>query len=322
LVVVGHHDEYVNKTVETFGPITFQYDKSSDPNHCHRPTGSSLGVPSWAESEFNGDNSELKDTVTVTCPSVSPTATATATATSTCSPRPTATPTETPFECPESYTCGECQNYNTHGSMCSRSMNEYCEDNYDCKWGVGTGFTCNCPTVEPSATPIESIEPTATPESGRGGTSDNGGGNPGAPSCNETKPNTPFLSNVVSLGGNSVKVSWQKVLGPVTGYSIYYGPTCGNFIYSVVDAGNVDSYKINGISSGCFEIRALNGCAVSDPSNEVSTYGTGTGGGQVLGASTLGSTGAFMDNFTLVLFTLGSFITGLGIKKVSRKSSN
>lgn len=38
---------------ETFGPISVPYGKSSDPNHCHRPTGVSLGVPSWAMSEFN-----------------------------------------------------------------------------------------------------------------------------------------------------------------------------------------------------------------------------------------------------------------------------
>jgi hypothetical protein len=45
---------------ETFGPISVQYgEKSSDENHCHRPTGKSLNVPSWAISEFNTLNREL-----------------------------------------------------------------------------------------------------------------------------------------------------------------------------------------------------------------------------------------------------------------------
>jgi hypothetical protein len=37
---------------ETF-TVTFDYGKSSDPHKCHRPTGDSLGVPSWAMNEFN-----------------------------------------------------------------------------------------------------------------------------------------------------------------------------------------------------------------------------------------------------------------------------
>ena len=41
-------------TLETFGPIDVVYGtKSSDPNKCHKPTGHSLGVPSWAMSDFN-----------------------------------------------------------------------------------------------------------------------------------------------------------------------------------------------------------------------------------------------------------------------------
>ncbi|HRY77073.1 MAG TPA: DUF4215 domain-containing protein, partial [Candidatus Paceibacterota bacterium] len=55
----GHYDyksrSWINDTykTETFGPINVTYNKSEDPNRCHRPTGSSLGVPSWAEHNFN-----------------------------------------------------------------------------------------------------------------------------------------------------------------------------------------------------------------------------------------------------------------------------
>ncbi len=51
----------------SFGPITFTYEKSADPNKCHRPTGSSLGVPSWAESAFNNDNFKWKFEVDINC---------------------------------------------------------------------------------------------------------------------------------------------------------------------------------------------------------------------------------------------------------------
>lgn len=42
----------------SFGPITFTYDKSSDPHKCHRPTGASLGVPSQLMDDFNDDFDE------------------------------------------------------------------------------------------------------------------------------------------------------------------------------------------------------------------------------------------------------------------------
>jgi hypothetical protein len=47
----GWYHRFLNYE-ETF-TVTFDYGKSSDPHKCHRPTGSSLGIPSWAMSEFN-----------------------------------------------------------------------------------------------------------------------------------------------------------------------------------------------------------------------------------------------------------------------------
>lgn len=103
------------KIKNTFGPITFTYDKSQDPNKCHLPTGSSLGVPSWAEHDYNDDNPEWKNSVDVNCHQVPadtqnqtvacdnapvtqcpPTVTPTVTPTETPTPTPTVTPTPTP----------------------------------------------------------------------------------------------------------------------------------------------------------------------------------------------------------------------------------
>ncbi|MFA5894883.1 MAG: sortase [Candidatus Shapirobacteria bacterium] len=53
--------------LETFTIPSFNYIKSEDPNKCHRPTGSSLAVPSWAEDDFNKDNPEHRDEVDINC---------------------------------------------------------------------------------------------------------------------------------------------------------------------------------------------------------------------------------------------------------------
>lgn len=103
-----HNNHWVQATTETFGPITFKYEKSSDPNHCHRPTASSLNVPSWAIDDFNDDNSEWRDSYSISCPATAtptatatnrPTSTPTATATSVATNNPTATPVETEAPC-------------------------------------------------------------------------------------------------------------------------------------------------------------------------------------------------------------------------------
>jgi hypothetical protein len=52
---------------KSFGPITFTYDKSNDPNKCHRPTASSQEVPAWAVNDYNHDNPEWKNVVDTNC---------------------------------------------------------------------------------------------------------------------------------------------------------------------------------------------------------------------------------------------------------------
>lgn len=46
---------------ETFGPVSVAYTKSNDRNKCHRPTGSDVGVPSWAMKDFNSQLKEWED---------------------------------------------------------------------------------------------------------------------------------------------------------------------------------------------------------------------------------------------------------------------
>ena len=197
--------------------------------------------------------------------------------------------------------------------------------------GCGCQDCLPCPTCPPMWTPTPTVEPTPTPSplatptpevtpastpvpTDNSGTGGPGGGNPGPAECTDAIPNVPYLKTAMSVSGNSVKLTWEKVLGASTGYSIFYGPTCDNFIYSVVDTGNVDNYTINGITSGCFQIRAKNGCAIGDPSNTITT-GSGSTGGQVLGASTLAGTGTFEDAIMNVIFTLGSVLTAISIRK-------
>ncbi len=180
------------------------------------------------------------------------------------------------------------------------------------------------PTIVPSPTPTPEVTPSPSPEdsplgtpvpTNSSGTGGPGGGDPGPSVCTDTTPNVPYLKTAMSVGGNSVKLTWEKVTGASTGYSIFYGPTCDNFLYSVVDTGNVDNYTVNGLTSGCFQIRAKNGCAIGDPSNNVSTGSDSGTGGQVLGASTLAGTGVFEDAIMNVVFTLGSIFTALSIRK-------
>ena len=157
------------------------------------------------------------------------------------------------------------------------------------------------PTPEPSATPTPTISlPTPTPTK-----------IPEAPRCEAPTPNAPYLVSATSLGENRVEVKWQKV-DNASHYSIYYGYDPGEYIFSVVNTGNVESFVIEGISNGCFAVRAVNDCAPSELSNEVCT---GAVGGQVLGVSTLADTGSFDQIVSTVMGASGFALVAWGTKK-------
>lgn len=102
----------------------------------------------------------------------------------------------------------------------------------------------------------------------------------GAPSCNDTKPGSaPQLQNVVA-GLNSVTLNWQKAANPVSYYLVNYSLTPAKFQFGNPNVGGADttSYQVQGLSGGTtyyFKVRAGNGCAPGDYSNEVSATPTG-----------------------------------------------
>lgn len=240
-------------------------------------------------------------------------------------------------KCPKSVFGGTCETLN---AACSLNSNEKeccpgltCVDQ-DSPSGLGkceesTSPTSSptispspTPTIKPSPTPVESPTPTLTPtptptstssSTGTGGSSSSG---TGVQECKDTKPNTPYLVSTTG-GSNSVTLTWQKVLGPVTTYSIEYGSLSKNYIYSALNVGNIDSYSVNGLSRGCFAVRAWNGCMPGDLSNEVCTGVVLGASSQVLGASTMAGTGMFDENIFALIFGMGSVFLGVGVRKIA-----
>jgi len=295
-----HHHE--DRIVETFN-ITFKYDKSADPNHCHRPTGVSLGVPSWAMNDFNNLNTELS-TVNTNCRNEGAQG---ETQTISCNDAPI---TQCPpaGQCPTACGLDSSEVPDGRGGLIVCPATGACDPVGECPTSCGyeggsvsdgQGGFIECVATQACLTP--------TPEPpGVGGP---GPANP--PVCTNTVPSAPTLLSATALGGNSINIKWNKVDG-VSDYSIFYGPSSGNFLYGVPSAGNTDNFTINGLANGCFVVRAVNGCATSVQSNQVCTGGAG---GQVLGASTMAGTGAAEESIFYGIFTLGSMLSGFGIRK-------
>jgi hypothetical protein len=226
-----------------FGPITFTYEKSSDPNHCHRPTASSLSVPSWAENEFNQDNPELKNTVDVNCvnvpadkqvqtgvpcnnaPYVACAPTATPTQTPEATPTPTVTQEPTPT-CEVTPTPGEEKNHNVcREDACVKvegAGESSCDSDEDCK-----SEATPTPTVtqeEPTATP------TQTPNQGGPGDGLSDGRSDGGSSCPDctkapstqsvlgasTGPTKAVLGLSTTSGEENAGLQLIQILGALT----------------------------------------------------------------------------------------------------------
>jgi len=122
------------------------------------------------------------------------------------------------------------------------------------------------PTLEPTPEPTPTDEPSS----------------PGPPVCGASTPNAPFLVSATAISGNQVELVWQKV-DDATHYSIFYGPSSGNYLYGVPNTGDTDNFTIGGMSGGCYIVQAVNDCAPSEASNEICI---GQVAGQVLGLST------------------------------------
>lgn len=106
-----------------------------------------------------------------------------------------------------------------------------------------------------------------------------------APTCNDTKPGgAPTLLSAVA-GANTVALTWSKAANPLTYYLATYGLSSGSQQYGNPNIGGSDStsYTVSNLSGGTtyyFKVRAGNGCAPGDFSNEVSAT---PGGGFIEG---------------------------------------
>lgn len=153
-----------------------------------------------------------------------------------------------------------------------------------------TNTPINTPTSTPTPTPTQEITgtpvptPTSAPNVGGG---DNGGGNPGAPACNDADPGAPSNLRATALGGGKVRLDWDNAPGPHTSYAVAYGPSIGNYIYGDPNVGNVTTYTVKALNPGgkyCFYVQAQNGCRGGSPSNVVCSN-QGAGSLQILGVS-------------------------------------
>lgn len=104
--------------------------------------------------------------------------------------------------------------------------------------------------------------------------------NPTAPVCNDQKPGSaPVLLSAVA-GFNSVTLTWSKSSDPVSYYLVTYGTSSGSQAYGNPNVGgsSTTSYTITNLSGGAtyyFKVRAGNGCATGEFSNEASAAPNG-----------------------------------------------
>ncbi|TRZ49813.1 HYR domain-containing protein, partial [bacterium] len=101
-----------------------------------------------------------------------------------------------------------------------------------------------------------------------------------APVCNDTKPGSAPSGLTAIAGLNSVKLTWNKASDPVSYYLITYGTSSGSQTYGNPNIGNssATSYTVTNLSGGFtyyFKVRAGNGCAPGDYSNEASATPSG-----------------------------------------------
>ena len=80
---------------QTFGPIDIKYDKSNDPNKCHKPTSPSLNIPSWAVNDYEQTLNEWENSLVSNCHEETVKCEAEIIACPTSTPEPSCTPTPT-----------------------------------------------------------------------------------------------------------------------------------------------------------------------------------------------------------------------------------
>lgn len=128
--------------------------------------------------------------------------------------------------------------------------------------------TTNVPTPTPTLTPVSST-PSSSSESSSSTTVVK------APTCNETKPGSAPTLLLAKADVNNVTLNWTKALDPVTYYLVTYGTSSSFYKFGNPNIGGKDttSYTVYNLSGGrryYFRVRAGNGCAPGDFSNELS----------------------------------------------------
>jgi hypothetical protein len=102
--------------------------------------------------------------------------------------------------------------------------------------------------------------------------------NPG--SCTTSAPAAPQLTSAVANANNQITLTWTDSANPVSYYLVSYGNVSGQYIYGNPNVGNqgTTTYTINSLATATtyyFIVRAVNGCAPSNASNEVSAQTLG-----------------------------------------------
>jgi len=164
-------------------------------------------------------------------------------------------------------------------------------DAYDVDGVKAQGEPCD-PPVFPTPTPtIPPSDPGPSTPS-----------NPGPPVCGAPTPSTPTLTSATRTSPTTAELVWTAS-SPVTHYSISYGTSPGNYQFGSPNVGNTTSYVVGGLDPNTnyyFVVTAVNDCAPSSASNELSTGGAVLGDDYIIFRLLFAST-AFIATFLLGL---------------------
>jgi hypothetical protein len=236
-----------------------------------------------------------------------------------------------------SVSLGQVNGNSTNNYSWTVTLNRDADNNYQNKttdfFNINFNFECD----EDSPTPT----PTSSSGSVLGSTSNS---DSSSNQCNNSVPDSPTNLLATSNGDGSVTLTWNHSPSTHDGYLIAFGPSSGNYKYGAPNIGNVNSYKVQGLTLGaqyCFYVRSLNGCmpggrtpeyCINPGSNITATNATPPGFQQnVLGATTesptpnqsannnvLGTENNCSNHWLPILF-IAAFFINLGYIRYSQK---
>jgi hypothetical protein len=156
---------------------------------------------------------------------------------------------------------GGYQDYDFVVTMDSSTNNDY--QALELSFDLGLGF--------------EMIE--STSDSGTGGPSVSGASFSSV--CEALAPSAPTNLSATVLSDTEISLSWTAPPETVTHYAVSYGLTSGSYLYGNSNIGNTTSLVISQLASATryyFVVYAVNDCASSGASQEVSAATTGVFG--------------------------------------------